>query len=338
MDPLNPPGSPAVAASPAAASSPVAPAWLTRTGSFVLRHFDAVLVLLLMASLLFINYFVVHKFAFLMFYFLPVLAAGFYLGARHAVSAALLIAGFVTYLTLARGTDPGAGATGLEFWNVLVWAGFLILAGAMVGKLQEKNRFQMGQIRAAYVGIIQILTKYLESADAYTMSHSERVANVSVILARRMGLAVQDVQNIWTAGLLHDIGKIEVIDLIKKAAALDADEKTKVDQHTQLGAQIIMTTGSILQEAVPVVLDHHRRYEDGGDEIPLGARIVAVADTYDAVLTDRPYRAGRMHFQALEILKEGAGTQFDPKVVTAMERAGPEVERVYESARSGVGG
>jgi putative nucleotidyltransferase with HDIG domain len=303
----------------------------------MLRHFDATLVLLLMASLLFINFFVVHKFAFLLFYFLPVLAAGFYLGARHAVSAALLIAGFVTYLTLARGVDQDAAAAGFGFWNLLVWAGFLILAGAMVGRLQEKNRAQMGQIRDAYVGIIQILTKYLESADVYTMSHSERVANVSVILARHMGLGIQDVQNIWTAGLLHDIGKVEVIDLIKKAAALDAEEKAKVDQHTQLGAQIIMTTGSILQEAVPVVLDHHRRYEDGQDAIPLGARIVAVADTYDAVLTDRPYRAGRMHFQALEILKESAGTQFDPKVVAAMERAGPEVERVYEAARSGVG-
>lgn len=336
MDPLTPPGSLAGAA-PAVAGVRT-PAWLARAASLVLRHFDVALVAVLIASLLFINYFVVHKFAFLLFYFLPVLAAGFYLDARHAVSAAVLIVGFVAYLTLVRGVGQDAAAASFGFWNLLVWAGFLILAGAMVGSLQERNRYQMTQIREAYVGIIRILTKYLEAADVYTMSHSERVAHVSVILARHLGLGTQEVQNIWTAGLLHDIGKIEVIDLIKKATALDAEEKAKVDQHTQLGAEILMTTGSILQEAIPVVLDHHRRYEDGGDAIPLGARIVAVADTYDAVLTDRPYRAGRMHFQALEILKEGAGTQFDPAIVGAMERAGPEVARVYESARSGVGG
>lgn len=304
--------------------------WISTAAAFLARNVEAVLVLVLILSLLFINYFVIHKFAFLLFYFLPVLVAGFFLSVRQAVLAALLIAGFVWYVTLMRPTAAGTPVDGITFWNLLIWASFLILTGAIVGKLQQKNRLQVMQLREAYVGIIKILTKYLEAADAYTKSHSERVSAVSSILAQSLGLSPEAVQNVWTAALLHDIGKIEVIELIRKASDLDEAEQELVDQHTQLGAQILMTTGSILQEAIPVVLEHHRRYEEGGDAIPIGARIVAVADAYDSILSDRPYRAGRPHWEAVEILRESAGTQFDPKVVEAMEAIGEQVRALYK--------
>ncbi len=188
-----------------------------------------------------------------------------------------------------------------------------------MGKLQEKSRQQTAQLREAYLGIIQILTKYLEAADAYTKSHSERVASVSAIIAERMGLVPADVQNVWTAGLLHDIGKTEVIELIRKSSTLAPHEKEKVDAHAELGAQLLLTTGAVLRDAVPLVLDHHRPYHDGGDSIPVGARIIAVADAYDAIVSDRPYRAGRSHWQAVDVLREAAGRQFDPNVVDALE-------------------
>ncbi|NIM50466.1 MAG: HD domain-containing protein [Gemmatimonadales bacterium] len=309
------------------------PGWAAAATTILVHNIEGVLVLVLLGSLLFINFFVVHKFAFLLFYFLPVLMAGFYLGVRHAVSAAVLVTGFAVYLTLWRPVEPGIEDVGFGFWNLLVWSSFLVLTGAIVGKLQDRNRIQMEQLREAYVGIIQILTKYLEAADAYTKSHSERVASVSGILAEQLGLSHDEAQNVWTGALLHDIGKIEVVELIKKAADLDQEEKAKVDQHTLLGAQLLMTTGSILQEAIPIVLEHHRRYEDGGDAIPVGARIVAVADAYDAILSDRPYRAGRMHWEAVEMLKGSAGTHFDPKVVAALEAASNEVQALYGERR-----
>ncbi|MCK5652644.1 MAG: hypothetical protein KAJ42_14745, partial [Gemmatimonadetes bacterium] len=93
---------------------------------------------------------------------------------------------------------------------------------------------------------------------------------------------------------------------------------------------LILTTGTVLNDVIPLILEHHTRYEDGGDSLPLGARIIAVADTYDAVLTDRPYRAGRMHFQAMEILEDGAGMHFDPKVVQALKESETEVVRIYQ--------
>lgn len=306
-----------------------APDWLDRAKRFLFRHFELTLVLILLSSLLFINFFVVHKYAFLLFYFIPVLMAGFYLTARDAVFVALLSVGFVVYVSLVR-TVPVTTGTGFGFWNLFIWSSFLTLTGALVGKLQERNAAQVVQLREAYLGIIAILTKYLEAADAYTKSHSERVAAVSAVLAERIGLAGDEVQNIWTAALLHDIGKVEVIDLIRKASALDPSEKAMVDSHTELGAQLLLTAGTVLQDAIPVVLNHHCMYAEGGESIPIGARIVAVADAYDSIVSDRPYRAGRSHWQALEILREGSGQQFDPAIVDAMESVEQQVLVVYE--------
>ena len=304
----------------------------SRVKDLLLHNFEMILVFVLVGSLLFINSFVVHKFAFLLFYFIPVLLAGFFVSARLAVMTAVLSSGFVVYFTL---LDPfGARAADDTFnpWNLLIWACFLTLTGALVGKLQEKNKQRAGQLRDAYLGIIQILIKYLETADQYTKGHSERVAAVCSVLARRLGLAAAEVQNVWSAALLHDIGKIEVIELVRKEATLTDEEKAQIDQHTELGAQLILTTGTVLNDVIPLILHHHTRYEDDGDSVPLGARIIAVADTYDAVLTDRPYRAGRVHFQALEVLEDGAGTQFDPKVVQALKESETEVVRIYQEA------
>lgn len=306
------------------------PGWVGKLKLALYRNFEAVLVLLLVASLLFISSFVVHKFAFLLFYFIPVLLAGFYLSARHAVFTALLAAGLVTYVTLLDpfGTKVVAG-TSLTFWPLLTWASFLILTGALVGRLQEKNQVQVGHLREAYLGIIQILTKYLEAADIHTKSHSERVATLAAVLAERMGMAPHEVQNVWTAALLHDIGKAEVVHLIRKATDLEPHEKTKVDAHVELGAQLLLTTGSVLRDAVPLVLEHHRPFHDGGESIPLGARIIAVVDAYDAIVSDRPYRQGRSHWQAVEILEEAAGRQFDPKVVHALKESEPLILAEY---------
>ena len=305
----------------ALALSPAESGWRVRAKLALYRNFEAVIVLVLVASLIFISFFVVQKFAFLLFYFIPVLLAGYYLSPKHAVLTAVLAAGLVTYITLMDpfGTRGDASVEALSFWNLLTWASFLILTGAIVGKLQETNRRQMTHLREAYLGIIQILTKYLEAADAYTKSHSERVASVSAVIAERMGLVAAEVQNVWTAGLLHDIGKTEVVELIRKSTTLEPHEKAKVDAHAELGAQLLLTTGAVLRDAVPLVLDHHRPYHDGGESIHIGARIIAVADAHDAIVSDRPYRAGRSHWQAVEILREAAGRQFDPRVVDALD-------------------
>jgi putative nucleotidyltransferase with HDIG domain len=300
------------------------------------KHFELVLVVVVFGSLLLIHSMVVHTFAFLLFYFIPVLMAGFFLSARHAVGTAILCWTSSLYFTIMDPFGAAEADPSFTLWNLFIWGSFLTLTGALVGRLQDKNLIHTGQLREAYRGILQILVKYLEAADDYTKTHSERVASVSVILARRLGLPSAEVQNVWSAALLHDIGKIEVIELIRKEAALTEEEKAQVDAHTELGAQLILTTGSVLNDVIPLVLDHHRPFADGGNAIPIGARIISVADTYDAVLTDRPYRAGRMHFQAVEILEQAAGRQFDPRVVEALKEVEKDVLSVYREMPVGV--
>ena len=176
------------------------------------------------------------------------------------------------------------------------------------------------------MGVLEILTKYLESADRYTKGHSLRVADTSTDIAVALDLAVGEVENIRVAALLHDIGKIEIsTDIIHKAASLTQKERKILNGHSEGGAEILSTVGSVLQEAIPVVLAHHRYYQDidsvagVGMNIPVGARIIAVADAFDAMVTDRPYRRGKPAWQALEEIERCSGTQFDPEVVKAFK-------------------
>ncbi len=182
------------------------------------------------------------------------------------------------------------------------------------------------------MGILEILSKYLESADRYTQGHSVRVAHLSEDIARTMGLSPLEVENVRAAALLHDIGKIEIsLDVLHKAAALTDDEKELMDSHSEKGARIISLVGGVLKEAVPIVSAHHKYFfetkkplsdgeEHGGKEVPLGAAIIAVADAFDAMVTDRPYRAGMQPWQAFEEVEKGSGKQFHPGAVKAFKK------------------
>jgi putative nucleotidyltransferase with HDIG domain len=228
-------------------------------------------------------------------------------------------------------SGPSFPLLGLSFqiWpNLLGWAGFLLLSSVVVGVLYEQKEARIRDLREAYIGVLEILSKYLESADRYTKGHSLRVADLSVDVAREMGLTEDEVENIRAASLLHDVGKIEIsADLLRKAANLTDEEKALMDSHAERGANILRSVGGVLREAVPIVLAHHHHYVEpaggGADEadIPVGARIIAVADAFDAMTSDRPYRAGMPPWQALQEIERFAGSQFDPKVVAAFKRA-----------------
>jgi putative nucleotidyltransferase with HDIG domain len=219
-----------------------------------------------------------------------------------------------------------------EFVNTLIqlmsWGGFLILASVAVGTLYEQNERRLQDLRDAYVGILEILSKYLESTDRYTKGHSVRVSEWAMEIAVAMGLHRREVENIRVGGLLHDIGKIEVSgEILRKAAELTSEEKELMDEHSVKGAYILTAVGSVLKEVVPIVISHHKYFmstiDGSGQElakIPLGSRILAVADAFDAMTTDRPYRKGMPPWEALEEIVNKAGKQFDPEVVEAFKR------------------
>lgn len=187
-----------------------------------------------------------------------------------------------------------------SFAQLASWGGFLILASVAVGTLYEENERRLRDLKNAYIGILEILSKYLESTDRYTKGHSVRVSELASEIATAMELPQGEVENVRVAGLLHDIGKIEISgEILRKAAELTTEEKEIMDEHTVKGAYLLSSVGSVLKEVVPIVVSHHKYFIDSIDsaqremvKIPLGARILAVADAFDAMTTDRPYRKG----------------------------------------------
>ncbi|MCK4363975.1 MAG: HD domain-containing protein, partial [Candidatus Aminicenantes bacterium] len=278
-----------------------------------------------------INYFTPYKIGFLNFFYLPIIAAGYFLGQRMAVLTAvfcILVVAFFLLLFPSSFFTAGTNKTYIIV-SLVAWSSFLILTSAAIGYLYEEKERKIKELRSAYMGILEILSKYLESADRYTQGHSVRVAHLSEDIARTMGLSPIEVENVRAAALLHDIGKIEIsLDVLHKAAALTDEEKELMDSHSEKGARIISLVGGVLKEAVPIVAAHHKYFfetekppsENGGKEVPLGAAIIAVADAFDAMVTDRPYRAGMQPWQAFEQLEKGAGKQFHPGAVKAFKK------------------
>ncbi len=177
------------------------------------------------------------------------------------------------------------------------------------------------------LGIIVALAIALDVKDPYARGHSVWVARYAVATAEELGLKPQEIENILYAGLLHDIGKIGVSkQILHKPAALDVDEWEAVRAHPVIGANILELIPS-LQDVIPLVRHHHERYDGTGypqgltgEEIPFGARILAVADAFEAMTSSRPYRHAMPPAQATAILKEGMGKQWDAEVVKAFLR------------------
>ncbi|MFN2594638.1 MAG: HD-GYP domain-containing protein [Actinomycetota bacterium] len=173
------------------------------------------------------------------------------------------------------------------------------------------------------LAVLQELTTALESKDPYTHGHSQRVSRHVYRTALAMGLPPADVEELRTAATLHDVGKIRVPDrILRKPSELSAYERQVVQEHVVVGAWMVSLVASV--DVVSAVRHHHERwdgfgYPDGlaATEIPLFARIISVADTYDAITSSRPYRSGSSRDEAIETLQQNAGSQFDPDVVSA---------------------
>jgi HD-GYP domain-containing protein (c-di-GMP phosphodiesterase class II) len=191
--------------------------------------------------------------------------------------------------------------------------------------LRWRQRFQ--DLKDLLVGLTRSLTTALDAKDTYTYGHSERVARIAVELGRELGLTGEDLGDLYLAGLLHDVGKIGIRDtVLHKPGPLTAEEQEHIQQHVTIGYWILAELKPI-RNLLPGVLYHHERvdgqgYPDGlvGEGIPLLARILAVADAYDAMSHPRPYRDSLPYRQVEEILAKGAGVHWDRQVVEAFQR------------------
>ncbi len=180
------------------------------------------------------------------------------------------------------------------------------------------------ELKDSYESSLRALVRALEEKDAYTKDHSYRVAALAAMIGAEMGLDAGEQERLRTAGYLHDIGKIGVPEaIINSPKPLSKNEVRLIQQHTEKGVEIIEPI-PFLRAHLDLIRHHHERhdgtgYPDGlkGEEIPLGARIIAVADTYDAMTSDRPYRQGLTKVQAMVAIQKEAGLQFSPEVVRA---------------------
>lgn len=184
-------------------------------------------------------------------------------------------------------------------------------------------------------GIIRALSSAIDAKDQYTCGHSDRVARFSVRLARELNCSHDQLDTIYLSGLLHDIGKIGINDsVLRKPDKLTEAEYSHIKTHVQVGHRILVDLKK-LGEVLPAVLHHHESWDGSGyplglkgDAIPLSARIIAVADSYDAMGSDRPYRKGMPAEKIDEIFRSGSGRQWDPQVIDAYFRAREDLRRI----------
>lgn len=189
--------------------------------------------------------------------------------------------------------------------------------------LEQKVEEQTGEIRKLFLGAIESLVSALEAKDRYTGGHSRRVTEMALALGRELGLSPEDMEDLRWGSLLHDVGKIAVDQLIQnKRGRLTPEEYEHIMIHAHVGAGIVQP---VVNERVVTMIEHHHDHYDGsglhqvvvGGDIPLAARILAVADAYDAMTSDRPYRPAMSREQALDEIRRCMETQFDPVVAQA---------------------
>jgi len=287
-------------------------------------------VLSLFSIGLLLNYAIASQRMILAFYALPTVISAYFYGRRHATLTALASVLMVVLLMLF--TEPAArqplGLASLDRWvDVTVWGGTLIITGYLMGTLYEHKTDQLRELRETYHGVLMILRHFI-SKDSYTENHCHRVSVYAVRIAGALNLDQERIEDVRAAALLHDIGKLDISrELLYKAARLTREEYEEIQKHVAKGIAMLEPVGGSLRRVIPIILAHHDRFDGNGyhptrgEEIPLESRIIAVADVYDSLTSDRPYRKAMSPFEARDIIVKGSETEFDPQVVSAFQSA-----------------
>jgi putative nucleotidyltransferase with HDIG domain len=300
-----------------------------------MKHFTEVnrelwLVLSLFAIAGLCNFLIDSRGVMLSFYTFPTLFSAYYYGRRHATMTAIFSAMIIVLMTYfnPRIMEHDVQQLRTQKWfDICVWGGSLVITAYAMGTLYDRSNTRLRELRETYHGVLMILRHFI-SKDKYTQNHSYRVSVYAARIAGEMGFDDERVEDVRAAALLHDIGKLDISrELLYKAARLTANEYEEMREHVTRGVNLLEPVGGSLRRVLPIILSHHDKFDGSGysdragNDIPLEARILAVADAYDAIISDRPYRKGSPPFEAKEILERGAGKEFDPEVVAAFVRA-----------------
>jgi putative nucleotidyltransferase with HDIG domain len=290
------------------------------------------LFLMMFGIVAMLNYVVASDRMMLGFYVLPTVFSAYHFGRRHSTLTALgsiLLVILIAYWNplLFREEDRVKLIIAEKWYDIAIWGGTLMVTGYAMGTLYEKQEARLQELRATYHGVLLILQQFI-SRDKYTEHHSYRVAIYACKIAAVMGLDSDRIEDVRAASLLHDIGKLEVSrELLHRAARLTGSERNELMKHVDAGVRTITPLGGSLHRIIPIILAHHDKFDGSGqhpshgNEIPLEARIITVADVYDALISDRPYRKAMSPLDAKEVITKGSGADFDPTVVKAFLNA-----------------
>jgi HD-GYP domain-containing protein (c-di-GMP phosphodiesterase class II) len=203
----------------------------------------------------------------------------------------------------------------------------LMTAVASILATHRTNVELFQDVEDLFLGVVRALSSAIDAKDPYTSGHSERVGQVARRLGQELGLPEPDSNQLYLSGLLHDVGKIGIRDaVITKPARLSDEEYAEIREHPRIGARILEPI-TFLRDVTPCVRHHHEWYDGSargypdrlrGDRIPLGSRIILVADTVEAMTSDRPYRKGLPLETVVQELHKYSGSQFDPVCAVAM--------------------
>jgi len=285
------------------------------------------LLLSMFGILALINFVITSDRLLLGLYTLPTIFSAYFYGRRHATLTALAAVSLVTLVTTVNpqvfSSRISIHVLGERWFELALWGGTLVVTAYAMGTLYERVKAGLDEMKRTYNGILIILRHFI-SKDKYTENHCYRVSLYATKIGGYLGLNSQRLEDLRAAALLHDIGKLDISrEILHKAARLTRDEYEQVQKHVDRGVRMLEPVGGALRRILPIILAHHDRFDGSGyrplqgEDIPLEARIIAVADVYDSLTSDRPYRKASSPFEVKELIAKGRGTEFDPKVVDA---------------------
>ncbi|MGH7754541.1 MAG: HD domain-containing protein, partial [Gemmatimonadales bacterium] len=283
----------------------------------MVEHFEHLLVLLIVVSLLGIHYLLEEKFAFLSFYALPVIFAGFFLGKRPAVLSALLIVVLVLFFQAVEGLTGTAGLHPVALLTLVPWGGFLVLTGYVVGMLSEQAKARLFDLRSAYLATLELLTVHLEATEKQQEGHSRRVSDLAVRLGEALGLRQEELETLRVGSLLHEVGTREprLLKLLAQPGGSGSGSESGPDLPV---ARAMRGAGELINE-------YTHYYEVVGDEWPIdelplstAVKILAVADAFETLQIPTLHRPAFAPWSAIEEIERGTGRTFARDVVRSL--------------------